>query len=102
MPQQYDARPPTCPPWCELGHGTHTGEDDHVHIGGQLCVRNTLMRLCSTIDPATGEQDGPYLLMGTQEFTIDEVGELITALTALAAQAAQARAQRIPSPRGAT
>ncbi|HEX5769594.1 MAG TPA: hypothetical protein VFY11_01430, partial [Nocardioidaceae bacterium] len=74
-----------------------TGEDDHVHIGGQLCVRNTLMRLCSTIDPATGEQDGPYVLMGTQEFTIDEVGELIAALTALAARAEP----RIPSPRGA-
>lgn len=117
MPQQYDGRPPTCPPWCELGHGIHTGEDDTVHIGGKLCVRNTLMRLVATIDPETGAQDGPYVLMGTQELTITEVHDLIAALTTLAANAAtsatatnlaanaataaRAATPRIPSPREA-
>jgi hypothetical protein len=99
MPQQYGGRPPTCPPWCELGHGTHLGEDDTVHIGGQLCVRNALLRLCSTADPDTGEVDGPYVLMGSQEFTIDEVEELVWALTSLVSLA---RAPRIPTPREAT
>jgi hypothetical protein len=80
-------RPATCPPWCEMGHGIHLGEEDQVHISRQLCVRNTLMRLCATIDPGTGEMDGPYVLMGTQEFDLGEVDALIAALTQLAEDA---------------
>ena len=114
MPTQYDGQPPTCPPWCELGHGAHTGEDDTVHIGGQLCVRNTLVRLCCTVDPETGQQDGPYVLMGSQEFDLPEVDDLVEALSRLAAEARDAppRAagpdsgtavlRRVPTPRAAT
>ena len=87
MTKKYDGRPGTCPPWCELCHGIHLGEDDHVHIGSQLCVRNTLVRLCATVDPVTGHQDGPYLLMGTQELTLSEVDDLVGILVRLSDQA---------------
>jgi hypothetical protein len=86
MSNDRDRRPSSCPPWCELGHGTHLGEDDHVHVGGQLCVRNTLIRLCSSVDPGTGTVDGPYVLMGADEFTLGEVDALVDALRLLAAQ----------------
>lgn len=82
------ARPVGCPPWCDLTHGHHTGEDDTVHVGSQLCVRNTLLRLCSSVDPVTGDRDGPYVLMGAWELSLDEVDQLVTALTTLRSQAA--------------
>lgn len=87
MSQQTTGRPPTCPPWCTLGHGVHLGEEDLVHISRQHCVRNTLLRICCTLDPETGEQDGPYLLLGAQEFSLEEVDVLVGALTDLAEQA---------------
>lgn len=80
-------RPATCPPWCELGHGTHLGEEDQVHVGGQLCVRNTLVRLCASVDPVSGVPDGPYVIVGTHEFTLAEVDTLVAALTSLTQQA---------------
>jgi hypothetical protein len=70
-----------------MGHGIHLGEEDQVHISRQLCVRTMLMRLCATIDPDTAEMDGPYVLMGTQEFDLGEVDALIAALTQLAQDA---------------
>jgi hypothetical protein len=76
-------RPATCPPWCDMGHGRLLGEEDQVHVSRQICVRQTLIRLCATIDPDTAEMDGPYVLMGTQEFDLAEVDALIAALTKL-------------------
>jgi hypothetical protein len=93
MTSQQTRRPPTCPPWCVMGHGVHLGEEDQVHVSSQLCVRNTLIRLCTSIDPETGLQDGPYVLMGGSEFTLDEVDDLVDALRSLATEA------RIPTPR---
>lgn len=87
MSQLITGSPPTCPPWCTLGHGVHLGEEDLVHISRQLCVRNTLVRVCTTVDPDTGEQDGPYVLVGAQEFSLEEVDALVEALTSLADQA---------------
>ena len=77
------ARPATCPEWCARVHGDQLGEDDHVHVGGSLMVRRTLLRLCTTIDPATGAQDGPYVLAGSEEYTLYEADVLIAALTQL-------------------
>ena len=96
MSSTSSKRPATCPQWCELGHGTQLGEEDQVHVSGQLCVRNTLIRLCTSIDPDTGLQDGPYVLMGQHEYSLDEVDALVDALATLAKQA---RALRIPTPR---
>jgi hypothetical protein len=86
MSNDRDRRPSSCAPWCELGHGTHVGEEDHVHVGGQLCVHNTMIRLCSSVDPGTGAVDGPYVLMGADEFTLGEVDALVAALRLLAAK----------------
>ena len=77
------ARPATCPDWCARRHGERLGEDDQVHASGQLMVRRTLLRLCTTIDPETGAQDGPYVLVGSDEYTLHEADVLIAALTQL-------------------
>lgn len=80
MSRQRLPRPATCPPWCSLEHGIHGGEEDTVHISDELCVRHAYLRLCSSIDPATGDQDGPYVLMGAEEYTMDQVDALLGAL----------------------
>jgi hypothetical protein len=46
-------------------------------------VRHTLLRLSTTTDPLAGTQDGPYVLVGTQEFTLHEAEALLAALTQL-------------------
>lgn len=75
---------PECPSWCVLRHGRHDpAEDRHVHVGGALLVGNTVLRLCATLDPAAGSQDGPYVLLGSTELTLHEADALIAALTQL-------------------
>jgi uncharacterized protein DUF6907 len=78
--------PTSCPPWCARIHGEVRGEDDAVHVSEQAVAGNRLLRLCATIDPVTGEQDGPYVLVGHQELTLDEAEDLLAALTALVSQ----------------
>ena len=106
-------RPAFCPPWCVMTHGVHVGEEDQVHVSGQFCVRNTLIRLCTSIDPVTGEQDGPYVLLGHHEYTLDEAEDLVDLLLSLISQARESHtrptapqrapragnAPRIPNPR---
>jgi hypothetical protein len=41
------------------------------------------LRLCTTIAPSTGQADGPYVLVGTEEYTLHEADALIDALTQL-------------------
>lgn len=94
--QQRPSLPATCPPWCSLSHGIHGGEEGAVHISHQLCVRDTLMRLCSSNNPATGEQDGPYLLMGLAEYSMDEVDTLIDSLQTLRGWSRDATIPRQP------
>ncbi len=77
------ARTASCPAWCARRHGERPGEDDSVHVSGQLLVRRTVLRLCTTIDPGTGTQDGPYVLVGADEYTLHEADVLIAALTQL-------------------
>lgn len=77
------ARPATCPDWCARRHGDQADDDDQVHVSGQLMVRRTLLRLCTTIDPESGAQDGPYVLVGSEEYTLHEADVLIAALTQL-------------------
>ena len=83
-------RPPGCPEWCVLRHG-RSGEDDTVHVSCALLVRRTVLRLCTTIDPGTQAQDGPYVLVGDEEYTLHEAEVLIAALTQLADEAGGAR-----------
>lgn len=82
-----------CPAWCILRHGGYAGEEDLVHVSAATFVHNTMVRLCATIDPATGLQDGPYVLLGGDEYTLDEAAALLDVLTSLLEQT------RIPSPR---
>ena len=81
-------RPATCPSWCTLDHGRHPGEDDTVHVSGALMVRRTVLRLCMSTDPSTGEQEGPYVLLGGEEYALHEADALIDALTELVDRAA--------------
>jgi hypothetical protein len=78
-------RPETCPAWCVVRHGAGgtADEEDVVHIGGALLVRRTVLRLCTTIDPEEGTEDGPYVLVGSAEFTLHEAETLLASLTQL-------------------
>jgi hypothetical protein len=88
----YDASSGTCPAWCARRHGENAGEEDLVHISENVFVRNTMIRLCTTIDPGTGMQDGPYVLIGSDEFTLVETSTLVDVLNDFLAQAAIPRA----------
>ena len=76
-------RPATCPAWCAVGHSRRPGEDDTVHVSGALMVRRTVLRLCMTHDPKTGEHEGPYVLVDSEEYSLHEADALIDALTQL-------------------
>jgi hypothetical protein len=86
MSKGYDGRAAACPEWCAMKHAERQGEDDHVHVGGALLVRRTVLRLCATVDPETGASDGPYVLVGPDEYTLHEAEALIGALTQLVDQ----------------
>ena len=95
---------PGCPPWCGSRHGTVGGEEDLLHLGGALRVRGTLLRLCASTDPGTGEVDGPYVLVrqggdpaDAAEYTLHEADALIDALTELVDQGL-ARLPGTPAP----
>lgn len=77
------ARPPGCPSWCVQQHGIRQGEDDTIHVSVELLVRGVSLRLCTTIDPVTEQTDGPYVLLGGEEYTLHEADALIDALTQL-------------------
>ena len=83
MMDRRDAGGPACPPWCAVRHGTHDGEEDRLHVSAVLRVRGTPVRLCTTIDAAEGAVDGPYVLIGADEYTLYEADALIGALTQL-------------------
>lgn len=86
---------PSCPTWCARTHGELHGEEDTVHVSDHATAGNMMLRMCATIDPATGEEDGPYLLLGVSELTLDQAQELIDALRTLIAQG-RGRAARTP------
>ena len=75
----------SCPEWCTVRHAVRP-EGDLVHIGGALLVRQTVLRLCTTIDSAAMTQDGPYVLVGDAKFTLHEAEVLLAALTQLVDQ----------------
>ena len=83
------ARPPrltpSCPCWCVTHHAAHAGEEDWLHTGEPILVADGMSaRLCMSIDPDTGEQDGPYVLIGTTELTLAETAGLAASLLDLA------------------
>ena len=85
-------RPAACPLLCARHHGRHPdddGEDDTLHVSGALMVRHTVLRLCMTSDASTGEREGPYVLVGAEEYSVHEAEALIDALTQLVDRSAE-------------
>ena len=79
------AAPRGCPPWCVSQHAVHEGEEDWLHTGEPLVLADGMSaRLCMSIQPTTGEEDGPYVLIGTSELTLDETARLGASLLDLA------------------
>lgn len=80
--------PHTCPHWCVSHHDVHQGEEDWIHTSEPVPVADGLMaRLCMSIDPDSGATDGPYVLIGTSEYTLAETVVLGGSLLALADEA---------------
>jgi hypothetical protein len=77
--------PSSCRRWCVTQHGVDSGEEDWIHTSAPVPVADGLMaRLCMSVDPATGAEDGPYILIGTSEYTVAEASALARALIELA------------------
>ncbi len=66
----------TCPHWCTVEHGRQLGEEDHLHLSDAVFAAGTTTRLCTTIDPDTGSQDGPYVMVGEETYTLVEAAAL--------------------------
>lgn len=79
----------SCPSWCVIDHGRLHGEDDAVHVSAALMVRHTVLRLCLSDHPGTGEREEPYVLLGADEYSLHEAEALIDALTQLVDHAAE-------------
>jgi hypothetical protein len=74
----------TCPPWCVTEHGVHLGDEDWLHTSTPLLIDGIMARLCLSINPETGSEDGPYVVIGSTEYTLFEARSLGEALIALA------------------
>lgn len=74
----------TCPRWCFTDHGVHLGEEDWIHTSQPVRLADDrVARMCMSIDPDTGIEDGPYVLIGDTELTVDQakaVGESLLRL----------------------
>lgn len=89
------SRPPVgCPEWCTRPHPD--GESERVHASGALRVRRTILRLVVAADEKARFHDGPFVLVGDQEYTLHEAEVLIGALTQLVAQGRPATAPAVP------
>lgn len=74
----------TCPHWCARPHGVTTGEEDWLHVSEPLSLAGgVLAQLCMSIDPETGSQDGPYVLIGDTQYTPAQAEVLGARLIAL-------------------
>lgn len=84
----------SCPPWCATGHGIHLGEDDWVHLSEPLPLTDGVSaQLCMSIDPVSGAEDGPYVVIGSSEYTLAEAQALAASLMTMASTGGQ-----LPSP----
>lgn len=90
---------PGCPLWCVAEHGAFAGEESGIHEGEPLWIAEGVpARLRMSVDPHSGVPDGPYLFVGTCEYTIEAACALATSLAALAASASSAEAVRVIPP----
>jgi hypothetical protein len=88
MTMTFASRPDTCPAWCITEHGELDGEEDHLHTGAGLRLADGVTaHLCATVDPDTGDTDGPYILVDSEEWTLHQARSIGHALIALTQQA---------------
>jgi hypothetical protein len=74
-----------CPPWCNVRHGITEGEEDWVHVSEPLDVADEVAaRLCMSVDPETATEDGPYVVVGSREYSLTEAERLGASLIRLA------------------
>lgn len=85
---EADARPITCPRWCATTHGLTAGEEDLLHLSKPVDVAGGLRaQLCLSVDEASGAADGPWVLIGGCEYTLEEAEKLGVSLVAIARSA---------------
>lgn len=83
--QQSSGAPGTCPPWCVQSHGHAEGDDTRVHVGEPVYLSSGISaRLCMSVDPVGHVEDGPFVLVGEEEYTLKEALSLGDALIAMA------------------
>lgn len=74
----------SCPRWCVTQHGVQLGEEDWIHSSAPVPIAEGLVaRLSKSVDPETRAEDGPFVLVGTSEYTVAEARELGRSLIAL-------------------
>ena len=74
-----------CPSWCVTGHRAELGEEDWLHCSEPVpFVDGLRAHLAMSIDPGTGEVDGPYVLIGTSEYSMSQAVDLAEGLLRLA------------------
>ena len=84
-----------CPAWCATAHGTLLGEEDWIHLGEPVRLTDGVSaRLCMTIDPSATVEDGPYVVVGTSEYSLLEAEALGASLMAMVTVATDARSGR--------
>ena len=84
------ARP--CPHWCVTRHGVHLGEENWIHASEPLPVADGVRsQIVMSLDPDTGTADGPYIVVGEQEYPLTEARLLGSAFIAAADAAAQSQ-----------
>ncbi len=102
-PDQPPAAPTRpCPPWCVTSHGSVAGEEDWLHTGVPLLLAEGVQaQACQSVDPHTGEIDGPYVVIGWSQYTPGEAVAMGTALIRMAWSAdrlPRAARRRSPGP----
>ena len=79
-----------CPEWCLLSHSKYRGEENLVHVGEPVALSGAILaRLCMSMTPDGEVDDEPYVLVGTDELTLEEVRALGERLIEMAAQGAE-------------
>lgn len=74
-----------CPCWCVTNHDSARGEDDWVHEGAPIHVEDGVVaRLCVSVDPGSGHVDGPYVIVGSRELTVEQAEALGVSFIGLA------------------
>jgi len=87
-PQSASISRDLCPSWCVTGHRAELDEEDWLHCSEPVpFVDGAPARLAMSIDPATGDVDGPHVLIGASEYSVTEAIGLAEGLLRLASLA---------------